>query len=125
MSPEFIVTLFILIALTIPAAIGSVIVFRGTYYKSLPGKVEALEKELLHKEGIVERQTQEILLLKDMVIGKAELKEIIGILQRHDAEAERRHETSVRLCDRQHAEILGNILDIKAAQKRREIQDGK
>lgn len=118
-DPALLVTLFVLVALTIPAAIGSVIVYRGTYYKSLPAKVEALEKDNSSKDEVNKRQAKEIRTLTDMVTGKAELKEIIQVLKNHDEEAERRHETSVRLSDEQHSVILANIEAIKKNQNRR------
>jgi hypothetical protein len=116
MNSTVILGIFVPVFLTLLLAVGSVYAFRGSYYKSLPGQVAELQKAL-------QRVGAENVMLKDMVIGKAELKEIIEILKKHDEEAEVRHETSVRMSDRQHGEILGNILDIKAKQTRRE-RDG-
>lgn len=107
-----VISIFIPVFLTLCLAIGGVVAYRGSYYRSLPAQITYLTSEL-------QRVSNENEVLRNIVFGKKELEEIIEILKDHDKEAEKRHEFATRTSDRQHAEILGNIIDIKNAQKRR------
>lgn len=112
MDTTLILSIFVPAFLLVLLGLGGVKIYQGNYYKSLPGELDRLQKAF-------ERISNENVMLKDMVIGKAELTEIIGILRHHDEEAENRHETSVRMIDTQHSEILGAINKIKLNQARR------
>lgn len=110
MSPELVVTIFVLMALTIPAAIGGVFVFRGTYYRSLPGRIKELEESDVRKDLALKRQAEELQMWKGVATQTPEIKKLLELYEVHDKRAENRF-TQV---DRQHGEILRHLLKIEA-----------
>lgn len=110
MSVELVITIFVLMALTIPAAIGGVFVFRGTYYKSLPGRIHELEEDSIRKDTALKRQATELELWKGVATQTPEIKKLLELYETHDRRAEARF-TQV---DKQHGEILRHLLKIEA-----------
>lgn len=121
MSPELVITIFVLMALTIPAAIGGVFVFRGTYYKSLPGRIEQLEEDSERKDAALKRQADELQMWKSIATQTPEIRKLLEFYERHNAEAATRfthidsqHDKMIRDNDKQHAEILRHLISIEA-----------
>lgn len=108
-SPELIVTIFVLMALTIPAAIGGVFVFRGTYYKSLPARIDQLESENERKTAALQRQAAELDHWKGVATQTPEIRKLLEFYERHDTRAEGRF-TKI---ERQHEHILRTLLRIE------------
>jgi hypothetical protein len=109
-SAEFIVTLLVLLGLTIPVAIGGVFLGRNTYYKSLPARVKELEDEVLRTRAANERLGTELDMWRSVATQTPEIKELVALFGQHHKDASERF----REQSRQHTEILGNLIDIKA-----------
>jgi hypothetical protein len=113
-SPELIVTLFVLASLTIPAAIGGVIVYRGTYYKSLPAKVLALEEDAERKDAALKRQAAELELWKGIATQTPEIQELVKLFKVHHEGADERFNKVIG----QHEAILTSLVQIREYMER-------
>lgn len=110
MSPDFIVGLLVLMGLTLPVAVGGVIIGRNTYYKSLPARVKELEDEVLRTRAANKRMGEELELWRGVATQTPELKELIELFGQHHKDATDRFKEQ----SKQHTEILGQLIDIKA-----------
>lgn len=110
MNPDLLVTVFVLVAITVPAAVGGVFVFRGTYYKSLPARIAQLEAENERHVAALHRQAEELSLWKSVATQTPEIKKLLEFYEKHDKRAEERFNST----DKQHAQILNHLLKIEA-----------
>jgi hypothetical protein len=87
-----------------------VFLFRGTYYKSLPGRIRELEESDVRKDAALKRQHEELQMWKGVATQTPEIQKLLEFYERHEKNANDRMDT----VDAQHSEILSHILKIEA-----------
>ena len=97
MTTDLLITIFVLLLITIPAAIGGVFVFRGTYYRSLPGRVRELEDDSIRKDKALKRQAEELDMWKGIATQTPEIRELIEIFKLHGSKTSDEHRNIIRM----------------------------
>jgi hypothetical protein len=126
-DPNFIVALYVFIIIALPASVAGLFVFRGAYYKQLPGKVQVLEAALegeqeANKEqekrtqAALKRQARELEMWKGVATQTPEIKKLLELYEKHDEEASERYEelvTGQSDIKSMHTEILSVLVRLE------------
>lgn len=109
MNTTAILGVFVPAFLALILALGGVFVFRGSYYKSLAGRVDELEERDQRNYLENQRLRQENETLRRLVTGEIALEQLVELARKHEDKANTRH-----------AEIIGKeqrlidlVIDLK------------
>lgn len=108
MNTTTILSIFIPTFLTLAAGIGAVFLFRGTYYKSLAGRLDELE-EREHK-GYLENQRlrSENETLRRLVTGEVALEQLVELNRIHEHNAVTRQNALLSVMDQLKQTVIEN-----------------
>lgn len=90
MNPTIYLGIFVPLFLTVLLAAGGVFVFRGSYYKSLPGRVRELEQDVERKDAALKRQDRELQFVKGIANQTPEILKLIELFGTHTRVADER-----------------------------------
>lgn len=96
MNTELLLAIYGLFGVSVPVAIGGVFLYRGAYYKTLPGRVRELEDDAMRKDTALKRQADELELWKGVATQTPEIRELIEIFKIHGVETSREHRDIIR-----------------------------
>lgn len=91
MNPQTVLGIFLPLFLSLMVAIGGVIVFRGSYYKSLSKRVDELEDKDHKSYTEIQRLRNENETLRRIVTGEVALEQLVELDRLHENKANERH----------------------------------